>query len=222
MSSNSNAPTAVCWRLPRWLDLPFRAIYHAHQAVAGTLRWLYRFFYAGPLFRGRCDVVGADFDLMKIPDAGGHSHLAVGTDVRFRGHVGVGSGRIFDNPELLIGNRVNVGHGLVVTVNQKVEVGDDVRFGEDCRLMDTDSHPREAILRAANAPPSREEIKPVRVCANAAVGSGSTILKGVTVGEGATVGVNSVVVANVPAYAIVAGNPARLMGRNAQPPAKVG
>ena len=43
----------------------------------------------------------------------------------------------------------------------------------------------------------------------ASIGSGSTILCGVTIGENAIVGAGSVVTHDVPAGAIVAGNPAR-------------
>ena len=42
--------------------------------------------------------------------------------------------------------------------------------------------------------------------------SGCTILSGVTVGDGAVVGARAVVSRDVPAYAIVAGNPARIVG----------
>ncbi len=49
----------------------------------------------------------------------------------------------------------------------------------------------------------------------AAIGSGATILCGVTIGERATVGAGSVVTKDVPAGAVVAGNPARL--RNPSP-----
>ena len=45
----------------------------------------------------------------------------------------------------------------------------------------------------------------------ASIGSGATILSNVSIGENAIVGAGSVVTRNVPANAVVAGNPARLL-----------
>lgn len=53
--------------------------------------------------------------------------------------------------------------------------------------------------------------KPVRICRNAWIGAGSTILPGVTVGENAVVGAGSVVTHDVEPNTIVAGNPARFI-----------
>jgi acetyltransferase-like isoleucine patch superfamily enzyme len=50
------------------------------------------------------------------------------------------------------------------------------------------------------------------VGARASIGSGATILPGVTIGESALVGAGAVVTRDVPAFAIVAGNPARIVG----------
>lgn len=43
------------------------------------------------------------------------------------------------------------------------------------------------------------------------IGAGATILSGVSIGVGAVIGAGSVVTKDVPAYGIVAGNPARLL-----------
>lgn len=43
------------------------------------------------------------------------------------------------------------------------------------------------------------------------IGNGSTILSGVTIGDGAVVAAGAVVVKSIPPYAIVAGNPARII-----------
>ena len=51
-----------------------------------------------------------------------------------------------------------------------------------------------------------------RVKVRASLGSNCTILGGITIGEGAMVGAGAVVTRDVPDFAIVAGNPARIIG----------
>ena len=63
-------------------------------------------------------------------------------------------------------------------------------------------------------PKSRGEWKllPTRIRSGASIGAKSVILPGLTIGEDALVGAGSVVTKNVPTKAIVAGNPARIIG----------
>jgi acetyltransferase-like isoleucine patch superfamily enzyme len=85
---------------------------------------------------------------------------------------------------------------------------------------DTDGHPREAYLRARNAPVDLRDISPVRICRHAWIGNGSHIMKGVTIGEGAVIGANSVVISDVPPYCLAVGNPAEVYFRNYGRPSK--
>jgi acetyltransferase-like isoleucine patch superfamily enzyme len=56
-------------------------------------------------------------------------------------------------------------------------------------------------------------VVPTLVKRRASIGSNATILAGVTIGEAAQVGAGAVVTRDVPDYAIVAGVPARVIGR---------
>lgn len=61
------------------------------------------------------------------------------------------------------------------------------------------------------------EIKPVRICEGADVGTNAVILPGVTVGSGSIVGAGAVVAEDVPPNTIVAGVPARVIRRRDEP-----
>lgn len=204
--------------VPDLLRPLFRAGFSAQNAIKLTSAWLLNTFYREPLFRGRCRSMGANFRLNRMPFVLGHAEIEIGRDVNFFGQVDIFSGRIFDHPELRIGNGVNVGHGVTFVVNKEIVVEDGVNISSGVRIMDTDSHPRDAELRIAHQPPVQEEVKPVRIGRYSWIGEHSYILKGVTIGEGAIIGVNSVVVTDIPAYTIAMGNPARVVVKSGLKP----
>lgn len=196
--------------LPRFIGRP---AYHLRTAATGFFGWIIRFFYSEPIFRARCGSVGEGFSMRTLPDVSGHLRFDIGSDVRFAGHMGVAAGRMFDDPRIVVGDGVRFEHDVTIAANREVVVESGVTMGGGCRIMDTDAHPRNAALRAANVPPPPEEVRPVRIGRNVAVGARSFVLKGVTIGEGATVGPGSVVVSDIPAFSVAAGNPARILAR---------
>ncbi len=200
--------------LPRFVHPFLRFIYNLQTGIAEFFRWAFSYFLREPVFRGRCESVGKRFRLTRLPFVVGHARIYIGDDVNFFGKVDVHSGRIFDEPRLVIQNRVDIGHEVVFLVNKEIIIEDDVNVASGVRFMDSDAHPRDAADRIADLPPTPEEIKPVRICRNAWIGQNAFILKGVTIGEGAVVGVNSVVVTDIPAYSVAMGNPARVVVKN--------
>ena len=100
-----------------------------------------------------------------------------------------------------IGNRVKIQNN--VSVYHGVEIGDDVFVGPSA-VFTNDFYPR-AFSTDWEVAETRIE-KGASICANA------TIVCGHRIGEYATVGAGSVVTKDVPAYALVAGNPARQIG----------
>jgi acetyltransferase-like isoleucine patch superfamily enzyme len=149
-----------------------------------------------------------------------HAKIYIGDNVNFFGKIDIFSGRIFDEPRLVIQNRVDIGHNVTFIVNKEIIIEDDVNIASGARFMDTDAHPRDTSARIADEPPKPEEIKPVRVCRNAWIGHNVFVMKGVTIGEGAIIGVNSVVLSDIPPYSVAIGNPARVIVKNLDRPGK--
>lgn len=199
--------------VPRVILPFFRLLYGMHFGVIYGMRLVVTYLYREPMFRSRCVSIGEHFHLALLPDVTGHTRIRIGDNVNFNGKVGITSGRIFDEPTLMIGNRVDVGHQVVFIVNKEIVIEDDVKIASGCIFMDTNAHPIDAVERAANAPPSREECRPVRICQKAWIGQHCFIMKGVTIGEGAIVGVNSVVDSDIPPYTVAKGNPATVVSR---------
>lgn len=200
--------------VPSMLHPCLRMLYTAHQDSLFALRWMASYFYIEPLFRGRCESIGKRFSIEKLPFVVGHARIILGDDVNFFGKVDIFSGRIFDEPRLTIGNRVDIGHDVCFVVNKEIAIDDDVNVASGVTFMDSDSHPKNVDDRIADLPPKPEEIRSVRICKNAWIGRGAIIMKGVTVGEGAIIGANSVVIADIPSHSIAMGNPARVVMKN--------
>lgn len=94
-------------------------------------------------------------------------------------------------------------------VCEGVELGDNVFIGHGV-MFTNDRYPRATNADGSMQTEADWKVEHTRVCKGASIGSGATILSSVTVGEGAIVGAGSMVTRDVPAYAIVAGNPARV------------
>ena len=107
-----------------------------------------------------------------------------------------------------VGNRCKISsHSFLcegVTVEDEVFIGHGVTFIND-------RFPRATNTDGSSQTEADWECVPTTVKRGASIGSGATILCGVVIGERATVGAGSVVTKDVPAGAVVAGNPARLL-----------
>jgi acetyltransferase-like isoleucine patch superfamily enzyme len=104
----------------------------------------------------------------------------------------------FIENDVSIGDDVTVKNGVRLydglTLEDRVFVGPNVTFTND------------KTPRSKEYP---EEFLKTRVGVGASIGGGATILPGLTIGAGAMIGAGAVVTKNVPAGAVVTGNPAR-------------
>jgi acetyltransferase-like isoleucine patch superfamily enzyme len=91
-----------------------------------------------------------------------------------------------------------------------VDIEDNVFIGHGVTFIN-DMYPRATAPGGGLQTEADWKVETTRICKGASIGSGSTILCNVTIGENAIVGAGSVVTKDVPANAIVAGNPARVL-----------
>jgi len=123
-------------------------------------------------------------------------------------------------PGAVIGERCNLGQNVVVmpgtrlgdnvkvqnnvSIYEGVELEDDVFCGPSCVFTNV-LNPRSHVSR-------KHDYRKTLVKRGASIGANATIVCGVTLGEYAFIGAGAVVTADVPAYALMVGVPARHVG----------
>lgn len=101
-------------------------------------------------------------------------------------------------------NRVFINFNCVILDCARVDIGEGTQIGPSVQIY-TATHPTEPKSRAEG----KEFAAPIKIGKNVWIGGGSIILPGVTIGDHAVIGAGSVVNKDVPALAVVAGNPAK-------------
>ncbi|SMF45441.1 transferase hexapeptide (six repeat-containing protein) [Tistlia consotensis] len=104
---------------------------------------------------------------------------------------------------LVLGERVFLNSGVVVSAQRSIEIGDDCKIGDMTALYDSNFHQIEEGAEVG--------VAPVRLGRNVWLGRGVVVLPGVTIGDHSVVGAGSVVTAAIPPGVLAAGNPARVL-----------
>lgn len=117
---------------------------------------------------------------------------------------------VWDNSYIEIGRGTYIGNDVFISSSLGLRIGEDGLIGLGTTVMDYDGHP--IFLSDPSAEPVRGGHKAKVTIGNRVwIGFRCMILKGVTIGDGAIIASHSVVTEDVPANAVVAGNPARII-----------
>lgn len=172
---------------------------------------IFRQWYANHFLKPACDYLGDYHTIMKpwyVSISG--PNIRIGKCATIVGEpggqvkIGVWS-RDQGEGEISIGDYVMISPGVRISSSDQISIGDSVMMADGVYITDSDWHDIYDRTRRA------DEVTPVIIHNNVWLGDRATILKGVTIGENSVVAARSVVVKDVPANVVVAGNPAKVV-----------
>jgi len=109
--------------------------------------------------------------------------------------------------KIIIGKGTTIVNGTEIIAKEKISIGANCLSGARTTIIDSDFHGINVSKRNTSG-----ETKSVFIDNNVWLGIGVTILKGVNIGYGAIVGAGTVVAKDIPNFAIVIGNPMKIIG----------
>lgn len=173
------------------------------RSVRDYVKYGYRLLL-GALFRRKTDQCGKRLRVcgsVTVSKAK-HARFMIGDHVLLHRHTGF----YLDSSEAVIeiGDFTFINRRSEIMCKEHVKIGKHCAISWDVSIMDTDYH------RMEGSTPT----KPTIIEDHVWIGNKSIILKGVTIGTGAVVAAGSVVSRDVPAYALVAGVPAKIIKEN--------
>ena len=147
---------------------------------------------------------------------GQSDHISIGPNSVIRGELTT----FAHGGKIEIGSWCYIGEGSRIWSAALIEISDRALIAHNVNIFDNLTHPlraterHEQIKQTFTRGHPREislDESPVRIGKDAWIGAGAMVLRGVTVGEGGVVAAGAVVTKDVPAFSIVAGNPAVLV-----------
>jgi len=201
------------------------------RASRGAARPRRGVIFVGRVELGKGALIGPMVVIGEAPSGAkpGAGVTRIGAGATIRSHTVIYAGNV-------IGRGLHVGHGVLIREHN--EIGDDVSIGSHCMV---EHHVRignrvrlhsgvfvpeysvledecwlgpGVILTNARYPRSRDvksQLAGATIRSGAKIGAGAVLLPGVEIGADSIVGAGAVVVGDVPARAVVVGNPARVI-----------
>lgn len=175
-------------------------------------------------------IIGVKFGKrMKVPNkiyVYGKGDIIIGDDLTFSSGSGANSicrnirGELFvhEGAQIIIGDRVGISSACLWS-KKRITIGNDVKIGGDCIILDNDAHPLNFQYRRIPTNNSKQVLEgkseistsPITIDDDVWIGARCQILKGVHIGPRSIIAAGSVVVKDVPADVIAGGIPCKIL-----------
>lgn len=117
------------------------------------------------------------------------------------------------HPSAVISKHTHIGEGTVVMAG--VAINPDSTIGKHCIINTNATVEHDAnIADFVHICPGASLAGNVTVGEGTQVGIGATVIQGVSIGKWVTIGAGSVIITNIPDYAVVVGNPGKIIKYN--------
>ena len=172
--------------------------------------WVSNKFYYEPMLRHRCVSSGKNLKTDgDIPLIEGNGRIIIGDNVSIGNRCAwILSPNLYDMPELIIGSNTTINYLTGISVECRVEIGENCVIAGETQIFDNNSH---SIHFENNRKMTKDDVVPIKIEDHVWIGMRSFILKGVTIGRGSVVAACSVVTKDVPPMTLVGGNPAKII-----------
>ena len=136
----------------------------------------------------------------QLPVLVGGGTIRIGKRFIVRGRVAPCEITAEGNAQLVIGDRVFLNQGVIISVKESIEIGDDTLIGDFSAIYDSNFHQLD--------PCHPDKPRPVTIGKNVWLGNGVLVLPGSKIGDHTVVAARSVVKGVLPTRVLAAGNPA--------------
>ena len=188
-------------------------LYHCHKSFTSLTDGALRYCYWTPLFKSQLQNNPKKLYLYSgMPLLLGPLDFTMGDQCRVSGQTTI-SGRYSDTyqPQLTVGNNVDISWQNEIFVGRKVILGDNVRMAVKVRLVGYPGHPINAEDRAKGLPDNDDQIGDIVIEDDVWLAAGVTVMGGVTIGAGTIVATGSIVTKSLPSGVLAAGIPAKVV-----------
>ena len=167
-----------------------------------------------PAFRVKYCYFGKNSDIYKPILVYNKKNISIGNNVMIRNNARIEAVTQWEgkkyNPLIEIGDGVSIEQGLHLTCANHVKIGRDSMILANVMITDISHHTN----RGKDLHDQGITVKETCIEESVFVGKNACIMPGVTLGKHSTIGANAVVTHDVPAYAVVAGVPAKIIKYN--------
>jgi len=148
----------------------------------------------------------------RLVNKSSHEAIIIGAEAALRGIL-----RVEPKGRIEIGRFCYIGDGAILSAARSLRIGEATLVAHGAQIFDNDTHPVDPLEREAHFKkmlgyrPGRALTignAPVSIGRRCWIGMNSIVMKGVSIGDNSIVAPGSVVIKDVPADVLVAGNPA--------------